>query len=100
MVNFVKIRKGFVNGLPANIKISKTQLTKIIQSRGFIFGSPNMIGPGIISDIFTKELYSLLKSISKNLDVKKLNEDDLVNAGLNIIGKRIKKEFHQLRAQG
>ena len=85
--------------MSANTKISKTQLTKIIQSGRFVFGSPNMIGPGILSDIFTKELYSLLKLISKNLDGKKLNEDDFVNAGLNIIGKRIEKEFNQLRTK-
>ena len=28
---------------------------------------------------------------------KKLNEYDLVDAGLSLLGKKIKKEFHQLQ---
>ena len=34
---------------------------------------------------------------SKDMGAKKLNKDIVVDAGLNIIGKRLKKEFHQLR---
>ena len=31
-----ELRKAFANGSSANIKLSKTQLHKIIQSRGFL----------------------------------------------------------------
>ena len=37
---FSNIRKAFANGSPANIKFSKTQLSKIVQLGGFLFGPP------------------------------------------------------------
>ena len=66
----------------------------MVQLGGFIFASPNMIHPSIPYDICTKpveELYSFFKPTSKNMGGKKLNEDNLVNSGLNIIGKKIRK---------
>ena len=72
-----KFRKGFANNSSTNSKLSKTQLRKMGQSGGFILGSPNTIGPGILkSDIITKpveELYSFVKSIPKNMGGKILN---------------------------
>ena len=43
-----KIRKAFANGSSANIKFSKTQLSKIVQLGGFLFstciiGNPLML---------------------------------------------------------
>ena len=35
----------------------------------------------------------------KNADNKKVNNEILVDTGLNIIVEKIKKEFHQLRVQ-
>ena len=35
-----KICKDFANGSSANINFSKTQLSKIVQLRGFLFGPP------------------------------------------------------------
>ena len=96
-----KIRKAFANSLSANIEFSKTELFRIVQSVGFLLGSP--IDPGIPSNIFTKqveELCSFLKSTSKNMGGKKLKEDDLVNLGLNIIGKKIKKGISSITSSG
>ena len=42
-----KIRKAFVNGSSANIKFSKTHLSKMIQSSGFLFSPPDIFGPPI-----------------------------------------------------
>ena len=42
-----KIRKAFENGSSANIKFSKTQLFKIVQLGGFIFGPSNIFGSPI-----------------------------------------------------
>ena len=63
-----KMYKAFANGSTANIKFSKSRLSKIIQSGGFIFGPPNIIHSSIPSDLFIaliKRLYSLSKSIAK-----------------------------------
>ena len=42
-----KIRKAFANGSSANIKFSKTQLSKMIQSEGFMIEPflPGLLGP-------------------------------------------------------
>ena len=79
-----KICKGFANGSSANIKFSKTQLSKIVQLGGFLFGPP--IQP-------IKEITSLANSITNsfkeeinNTGTKKLNNDILVDAGLDITG--------------
>ena len=42
------LRKAFANSLSANIKLSKNQLSKIVQSRGFLgrFLSP-LLKPGL-----------------------------------------------------
>ena len=42
-----KNRKAFANGPSANIKFSKTQLSKIVQLGGFLFGSPNIFGSSV-----------------------------------------------------
>ena len=42
-----KIRKGFANGSSANIKFSKTQLSKMIHSGGFNF--PDILNPAEVS---------------------------------------------------
>ena len=52
-----KIRKAFGNGSSANIKFSKTQLSKIVQLAGFIFSAPDEF---VLPDVFnaTKGLVS------------------------------------------
>ena len=54
-----KIHKAFANGSSANVKFSKTQLSKIVQLGGFILDLPN------IFNLCTKGLISLVNSIAK-----------------------------------
>ena len=71
------------NGSSPIMTFSKTQLPKI-QSGGFVFSLPSDI-------IFNKGIIPLVSSVvkeSKNTGAKK-------DAGL-LIGKRLKKGFHQL----
>ena len=42
-----KIRKAFANRSSANIKFSKTHLSKMVQSSGFLFSPSNMFCPPI-----------------------------------------------------
>ena len=91
-----KIPKGFANGSSANIEFSNTQLSKMIQAGGFIFGPPNIFDSGV-SDIVNAPFQgfsSLVNPISKetkNMGSKKINNESIVDAGLNLIGKKIKK---------
>ena len=65
-IHISKICKAFANGSSANIKFSKTKLSKIVQFGGFLFGSPNIFDSTIkeimlspansIKDSFVKEL--------------------------------------------
>ena len=90
-----KICKVFANGSSGKIKFSKTQLSKIVQSRG--------IGSGILFDIFTKSvegLYSFVKSTSKNKSGKNLNEYDPVDTELSLFGKKFKKGISTLIGSG
>ena len=82
-----KIRKAFTNGSSANIKLSKTQLPKIVQLGGFLFGPPVL--PEITS-LANPIINSFVKQL-KNTGTKKLTADILEDAGLKIIGKKIKK---------
>ena len=96
-----KICKAFANGSSANLKCSKTQLSKILQSGGFIFGPPDVF---ISPDVFDPttglmSLVSLIAKESKNMSAKKLNKDNFVDAGFNLIAKKITKEFYQLQVQ-
>ena len=98
-----KICKVFANGSSGKIKFSKTQLSKIVQSRGLILSSPNTIGSGILFDIFTKSvegLYSFVKSTSKNKSGKNLNEYDPVDTELSLFGKKFKKGITTLIGSG
>ena len=83
-----KICKAFANGSSADIKFLNTQLSEIAQLGGFPFGSPipikEIILANSVKNSFEKEL--------KNVATEKLN-DILVNAGLNMISKKIKREI-------
>ena len=88
-----KICRAFANGSSANIKFSKTQLSKIVQLGGFVFGPDDIFGPPIIPEITSLVnliINSFVKKL-KNTGTKNLNKDILPDAGLNIIGKKIKK---------
>ena len=92
------IHKVFANGLSANIKFSKTQLSNI-QSGGFM---TDIFGISIVSDIksgldnFIESPFKLLNSYEKelsNTDTKKLNKNNYIDGGLNMIGKKINEKF-------
>ena len=92
-----KICEAFANGSSANKKFLKTQLSKIVQLGGFVFGPPvttikettSLVN--LITNSFKKEL--------KSTGTKTFNNNILKDAELHIIGKKIKKEFHQLWVQ-
>ena len=94
-----KIRKAFANGASANMKFSKTQLSKILQLGGFLFSS------GILNLAMApiKRFFSLENSIAKELKnggAKKINSDILVDAGLNLLGSKIKKGISSITGSG
>ena len=49
-----KVFKAFANGSSANIKFLTTQLSRLAQLGGFLFGAPDVFGPPItITEIET-----------------------------------------------
>ena len=86
-----KIRKAFANGASTNIKFSKTQSSKPVQSGEFIFSSSSIIDLPMAP---IKGFFSLANSIAKeseNMGAIKINNDILVDAQLNLLGKKFKK---------
>ena len=77
-------------------------MSKIVQSGESIFGPPNeFISPDVFDP--TKGLMALVSSIakeSKNMGAKKLNKDIFVDAGLNLISKKIKKRISPITGSG
>ena len=67
-----KIRKAFANGLSTNIKFSKTQLSKIIQSGGFLADISGITSAlDKIVNFPVKVLESYLKEFN-NIDTKNI----------------------------
>ena len=91
-----KICKAFANGSSANIKFSKTQLSKMIQSGEIMIG---ISGIDNFINFQLKMSNSYLKKLS-NIDTKKINKNNMKNlfidVGLNMIGKKIKKKLVQV----
>ena len=58
----LKLRKAFANNLSANTKLSKTQLSKIIQSGGFLGG---LLGPLLKTDF--PSIRNYLKPLAKSV---------------------------------
>ena len=46
-----KIRSAFANNMPTNIKHSKAQISKMIQSGGFLHNMLSNLGKNVITDI-------------------------------------------------
>ena len=91
------ICKVFANGSSPYIKFSKTQLSKMIQSGKFIYPEcynkfPPFKTINSVGNSFEKEL--------KNAGSKGLNNDLIVDAGLNIISKKIKKGISSITGSG
>ena len=87
----LKIRKAIANGSSTNTKFSGTQLPKIGQLRGFLFGSPKILGPPLPP---LKEMTSLVNSIIK------LNNGVFVDTGLEKNGKKIEKWISSITGSG
>ena len=88
----MRIRKGLANGSSVDVKFSKTQLSKTVQSGGFVMHDPLGIF-GSFSPL--KIINSIANSYLKELHItipKKLNNNLLEDAGLNIFGKRKSKK--------
>ena len=80
----------FTNGSSANIKFSKTQLSKMIQSGRIL---PSFLFSGDSAKKTIDGVSLLIKSVLKesmNMDAKKL-EDKIVEGGLSFLGKKLKK---------
>ena len=90
-----KIRKAFANNSSANIKFSKTQLSKMIQSGGVMIGKS---GIDNFVDFPFKMANSNLKELS-NINKKKKKKNNrnnlFIDEGLNMAGKKIKKRLVQ-----
>ena len=71
-------------------------MSKTVQFVRFILGPP--ILPEITS-LADPIINSFVKEL-KNTDTKKINKDILVDAGLNIIGKKIKKGISSITGSG
>ena len=88
---FSNIRKAFANGSPANIKFSKTQLSKIVQLGGVLRDIP--IFGNILSSVAIKGTY-----IARNLEEKKflhkqidrLNKAYITGSGITLTNNEIK----------
>ena len=61
-----KIRKAFANGLLANVKFSKTQLSKLLQLWGFLFSTDTTSNPLMLP---AKGCFSLIDSIKKRIRI-------------------------------
>ena len=91
-----KVRKVFTNGPSANMKFSKTQLPKMIQSGGLL---TDISGIRFSLDNFVNFPFKVLESFSKklsNINTKKYknNKNNLfMYAGFNINGKKTKEKF-------
>ena len=78
-----RIFKVFWNASSANIKLGKNQLSKTVQLGGFVI-------PDALGLIGSFPPVKIINSIA-NLYKKELNSNLLVDTGLNIIWKKIKK---------
>ena len=73
----MRLCKAFANGSSAKIKFSKSQLTKMMQSRGFIELMDKMFGPAISVAL---EVPGIINSIDKGKNIPKV----VLDAGCNL----------------
>ena len=62
----LKIRETFANGSSANVKFSKTKLSKIVQPGGFIFAPPNIIDTSVVTKTPLELAGPIISSFIKN----------------------------------
>ena len=96
-----KIRKAFTNDSSANIKFSKTQLSKMVQLSGFLPAFFDSL-PNVMTDIISGKT-TLMELIKNNKDISKSEKEKakfLLNAGLNIFGKVLHKKLSSITGSG
>ena len=91
-----KISKVFANGSSANIKFSKPQLSQMIQSGGFLTDISSVTST--LDNIFkfafkVKNSYSNEISNISHKKFKIIDKNLVVDARLNLIGKKMKEKF-------
>ena len=62
----LKIRETFANGSSANVKFSKTKLSKIVQQGGFIFAPPNILDTSVVTKTPFELAGPIISSFRKN----------------------------------
>ena len=87
-----KICKDFANGSNGNIKFSKTQFSKMIQSGEFISLLHNSFVSKNISEFICKRI--------KEYRRQKIDKNTFVDAGLSLLGKKIKKGTSSITTSG
>ena len=87
-----KICKDFANGSNGNIKFSKTQFSKMIQSGEFISLLHNSFVSKNISEFICKRI--------KEYRRQKIDKNTFVDAGLSSLGKKIKKGTSSITTSG
>ena len=87
-----KICKDFANGSNGNIKFSKTQFSKMIQSGEFISLLHNSFVSKNISEFICKRI--------KEYRRQKIDKNTFVDAGLSLLGKKIKKGTSSIMTSG
>ena len=87
-----KICKDFANGSNGNIKFSKTQFSKMVQSGEFISLLHNSFVSKNISEFICKRI--------KEYRRQKIDKNTFVDAGLSLLGKKIKKGTSSITTSG
>ena len=83
----LRICEAFANDSSTNTKFSKTQLSQIVQSGGFLPEFLGSIPPFYMINLIAN---SYGKKIN-NIDLKELNNNLLIDTGIYVIGENIKK---------
>ena len=99
--NVSKVCKAFPNSSSANIKLSKTHLSKLVQSEGFIFGWPSIFeSPNEEKRSWVNSIKNLFGKELMNKDPKEIHSKLFLDTGLNMIGKKIKKGISTIKGSG
>ena len=80
-IQVANLRKAFANSSLVNIKLSKTQVSKMIQSRGFL---------GRLLDLLFKTALPLIKNV-----IKPLPKSVLIPLGLTVASSAVDTGIHK-----
>ena len=91
----LEIRKAFANGSSANIKLSKTQRSNMVQAGVFLPGALGLLNLFPPFNIINSIVNPYEKEVN-NTNPKEINSNLLVEAAINIIGKKNLKELSSI----